>query len=798
MFTCTIWVNQILAQVVTTAPSALSYTWIEPSDEQVELYEKIEWKIDLPEEVSKAVDNWIRNDQNKLSLSPAINPFDPDQLDLHAMVIYEKNGQRIKQPVFGFFNRDFERETATIDPNRWKWKSIGDKFDFRIRWAADIVTEHRVIINLEVPAMGSWKLQEFVFTPSYSHPKNSFVKISDNKHFFATDDGQIFMPIGLNITEASFSCNCVEGVYAIDDCEKCYEWGSDDPCCGIKASKKERHGIPGTTIPEYTAATAAYIKLEKVLKTLREKGGNSFRTFLDPIVFEIEFEKMNNYYERQFQAWEFDRMLDVCDNLDLRIELNLQFHYSLCYHSYGYDRFDWDDKYNCMNCGEDFRTTGTHGWCYNHDCPEVQTPIDFFVNDCAVANYKKKIRYIIARWGYSKNIFLFDLLSEINNIGNGSIYETDVDTDGDGQKDDVLEHKIPSLYYQDPANRVIIANWHHEMGRYIREDLQHKRHTIAADYTGAPPMDTDLNGDGDCLDTEIGENCNPCQSKYFDYSWMSPYIDVIAFSNYTGGFNRWEKMVDHEYYKNSQSNGLMCGWNNPDTKDDDQGYYSPLGGYESIWKPVVHAENGLTSCLDGDYTGFYKDLFTDAIGGHASGGMSWDEWSESTHWNAFNMISGFLNKLVYSEVNPASGRWRPGHAYSLNRNEFKKTKFAETVFLTNPETGYTFGFVMNRSWNYYTTGKGSCLTEERKNDFQGANEPLSTLRAVDGTSDKIVLRDITRGKYEVTYYNADSHEKIKVIDIKSNGKKLTLESYPKLNDSESGNQPFCFYVIRKK
>lgn len=779
-------------------PGEFNMKWREPADQNVVIYEKMEWEFSLPEDVHKAIQNWISNDQHRTKYTPAINPFDPDQIDLKAIITYEKNGERIKQPVFGFFTRDFQRETSSDNPNDWHWNEAGSQVVFLMRWAADVATQYTVHVSLVVPGMREWTIPPFEFTAQSAPAQNSFIKISDNKHFFATDDGKIYMPIGLNITEASFSCNCKEGTGPVDDCTTCYEWGNADPCCGIHTSKKNRAGIPGTTLKEYTAAAAAYVKLEKVLKALKDAGGNSFRTFFDPIVFDIEFEKMNNYYDRQYQAWEFDQLLNVCHDLDLRMELNLQYHYSLCYHSYGADRFDWDDQYNCMKCGEDFKTTGTHGWCYNHECPEVDSPIDFLKNECALNHYKKKIRYIIARWGYSRNIFMIDLMSEINNIGNGSIYEVNIDTDGDGQKDDYIEHKYNSLYYEKPENRLVIAAWHHEMGRYIREDLQHHRHPIAADYTGMAPMDADFNGDGDCADAEIGEHCNPCQSKYFDYSWMSPYIDVIAFSNYSGGLNRWERMSDHEYYKNPQSNGLMCGWNNPDIKDDDGAYHSPLGAYESNWKPVVHAENGHTSCMDGDHSSFYKDLFTDAIGGHATGGMSWDEWSETTHWIAFGMISGFLYNHVYLETNPAQGKWRPGHAYSSNKTDFKKTKFAETVFQTNPETGYTFGVVMNRSWNFYTTGKGSCLREERKNEFRGIDAPLAEVHKVSAETDKIVLRDVMRGRYEVRYFDAKDHRVIKAMEVRSNGKKLVLDGYPELNGPESGNQPFCFYILTKK
>lgn len=784
----------------------LKFQWIEPVNQSPVPFEKIEWEISLPAAVVSAVHNWISNDKNGTHLSPALNPFDPDELNITVVIDYENSEKHITQPVFGFFYQDFDRITrdhnpenivGMDDPNKWHWKEKNTDGTFLIRWAAESVGLHHVNIRVEVPSIGSWQLDQFSFNAAPGDLKNSFISTSQNKHYFKTADGKLFMPIGLNMTEASFGCNCAEGVSPTEDCNTCYELGKLDPCCGINKNKKERFGISGTKLKDYSLATAAYVKLELMLKTLSKSGGNAFRTFFDPMTFDVEFEKMNNYYERQYQAWEFDQMLDVCHDLDLRVELNMQYHYSICYHSFGYDRFDWDNQYNCIDCGTDTPHTGTNGWCYRTGCDEMKSPIDFLTSSCAQLNYKKKLRYIIARWGYSRNIFLMELMSEMNNIGTGSIYELNVDTDGDGQKDDMREHQYDALYYTDPKNRVAVANWHNEMARYIKEDLHHTRHLIAADYTGQAPMDSDFNRDYDCIDVEIGENCNPCQSPSFDYSWQSDFIDVIAFSNYSGGLNRWEKMSDHEYYKNSQSNGLMCGWNNPDDADDNAGYNSALGSYESLWKPVIHAENGLTSCMDADYTGFIKDMLTDVFGGHATSGMSWDEWSSTKHWGQMNIIQQFLDKQVFPFANPGAGPWRPEHVYSINKTDHKKTQFAEAIYMNNVADHFLFGFVMNRSWNYYTQCVGSCQTADRKNDFRGAEEPLSRFTSIDWNSDRIFLKNASSGKYRIQYFDPLTGNMVAEVIKKSSRNKLGLENYPSLGDGKNNPQPYCFFIATK-
>jgi hypothetical protein len=787
------------------AVQTLQVITAEPLNRNPQLYEKVEWGIALPPQVDKAVKNWVSNNYSRTKFNPARNPFDPADIDVSGTIEYQKDGKMMIQRVFGFYYRDYMRITETNnpdsladmdDPDNWKWQEENTDLLFRIRWAPDAIGSFLLRVNLQVRGMGNFQSEPIPFQCTGGSLADSFISVTNNKHYLKTDDGRVFMPVGLNITEGSFGCNCQEGAHEDDACETCYEWGTNDPCCGVKLEKRRRSGIPGTRLMEYSLAPAAYVKLEQILGEIKKAGGNAFRTFLDPMAFEVEFERMNDYYDRQYQAWEMDQMLDRCHELDLRVELNLQYHYSIAYHSYGMDRFDWDDTYNCLDCGKDYATTGTKGWCYNAECPDVEDPVDFLTSECARKNYKKKLRYIISRWGYSSNIFVMELMSEMNNIGHGSVWEVNIDTDGDGQTDDMREIVFPSLYYADTKRtRPAVASWHKEMARYIKEDLGHKRHLIAADYTGTAPMTPDLNMDGDCTDIEIGENCNPCQSPYFDDSWMSSEIDIMAFSNYTGSLNRWEKMSVHEYSKNNQSEGLMCGWNDPSTMEDDGKWNSPLGSYESMWKPVIHAENGLTPCMADDYTGFVKDMLADVFGGHATSGMSWDEWSRTDHWHYMGQVNNFLQRQVLDSVDIGTGSWTPNHSYSERSGELKRTKFAESIYLLSPEKNRFFGCVMNRSWNYYSIGKGSCITEERRNEFRGVDAPLSKLTKVESDSDKLMLKGSRGGRYVVRYYDPTNGALVREIKKKGKRGKLELDEYPAMFDGSEGAQPFYYFTV---
>lgn len=462
----------------------LEAAWFEPINYFPQLYEKIEWGVKLPSEVEAAIDNWIVNDQNGNNLlQPALNPFDPEQIDVHAIVEYPSNGQWIVQPVFGFFYQEFDRITVynnpdqlpgMDDPDNWFWKDVPVEYRFRIRWAADVIAHHKVTIKVNVPGFGNWEMIPFEFDSYWANPRNSFVSVSENKHYLRTVDNYVFFPVGMNINEGAFGCNCE--LDNADDCEECYHWGFSDPCCGISENKRRNRSMPhiDLTEPELKARTlgaAAYVKLERILEYYaNEARANAFRTFIDPLYFDVEFEKLNNYYDRQYQAWEMDNMLDQCRDLNLRVQLNLQIHYAVTKHPFGEDQWDWDNTWNCSGCGIN---NEDEGWCYWRELG-LDEPIDFLTNADARNFYKKKLRYIIARWGYSKNIYLMELMSEMNNLGTEDLkIRNEDDTEW---IDDPNSNKKPYDMADIPtriAHRLAIADWHKTMSSYIKNDLHH-------------------------------------------------------------------------------------------------------------------------------------------------------------------------------------------------------------------------------------------------------------------------------------------------------------------------------------
>lgn len=82
----------------------------------------------------------------------------------------------------------------------------------------------------------------------------------------------------------------------------------------------------------------------------------------------------------------------------------------------------------------------------------VKTWADFFNQPAAMDKYKNKLRYVVARWGYSTRIAAWEFFNEIDN----GVYT---------RTDSIL---IPHQW---------VTHWHQEMGRYLK-DIDPYQHMV--------------------------------------------------------------------------------------------------------------------------------------------------------------------------------------------------------------------------------------------------------------------------------------------------------------------------------
>ncbi|MES2426386.1 MAG: DUF5060 domain-containing protein [Bacteroidota bacterium] len=155
---------------------------------------------------------------------------------------------------------------------------------------------------------------------------------------------------------------------------------------------------------------------ELLLPPLAKNGANFFRTWMCPWNLPLDYQKVNNL-KRYSNTTEYynpsgikrmEELLHLCDSLHLYMMLTLD-----------------------MNSGKQS---------------------EWFTGQASMDKYKNKLRYLVARWGYSTNIAAWEFFNEIDN----GVFN---------KSDSVL---IPHLY---------VTNWHDEMSRYLK-DIDPYKHLV--------------------------------------------------------------------------------------------------------------------------------------------------------------------------------------------------------------------------------------------------------------------------------------------------------------------------------
>lgn len=171
---------------------------------------------------------------------------------------------------------------------------------------------------------------------------------------------------------------------------------------------------------------------ERLLGNIAKNGANYFRTWMCPWNLPLETRKVNSTKrytdsDQYFHPGGIKRMeelLHLVDSLGLYLMLTLDMNSG-----------NWSQSpYNQANGGP------------------VKTYTEFFSQPAAMEKYKNKLRYVVARWGYSTRIGAWEFFNEIDN----GVYT---------RNDSIL---IPHQY---------VTHWHQEMSRYLK-DIDPYQHLV--------------------------------------------------------------------------------------------------------------------------------------------------------------------------------------------------------------------------------------------------------------------------------------------------------------------------------
>jgi hypothetical protein len=129
-------------------------------------------------------------------------------------------------------------------------------------------------------------------------------------------------------------------------------------------------------------------------KKLKDNGGNLTRIWMAPWSLGIEWDtELGNYGGRQKQAFMLDKILEMAGESGLYIMLTLVAHGEFSTKT----NPEWGkNPYGAINDGL------------------LDSPEEFFVNPAAKKAFKNRLRYIIARWGFSDRILAWELFNEVD------------------------------------------------------------------------------------------------------------------------------------------------------------------------------------------------------------------------------------------------------------------------------------------------------------------------------------------------------------------------------------------------
>jgi hypothetical protein len=128
---------------------------------------------------------------------------------------------------------------------------------------------------------------------------------------------------------------------------------------------------------------------------LASQGANFGRVWMASWAFGIEWNDtgLGNYTQRLDRAWQLDHVLEEAERRDIFVMLTLLNHgaFSTVFNS------EWaDNPYNAARGGP------------------LTSPSEFFTNAEARDRFEQRLRYIVARWGWSTHLLAWELWNEVD------------------------------------------------------------------------------------------------------------------------------------------------------------------------------------------------------------------------------------------------------------------------------------------------------------------------------------------------------------------------------------------------
>ncbi|MGN6396878.1 MAG: DUF5060 domain-containing protein [Mucilaginibacter sp.] len=222
-----------------------------------------------------------------------------------------------------------------------------------------------------------------------------------------------------------------------------------------------------------------------LLPTLAKNGANFFRTWMCYWNIPLEWQKVSSTkrYSNTTEYFNPGAIQRMDELVKLTDSLHLYFMLTMDWHGHLMENGGWKNSpYNVANGGP------------------AKTPAEFFTLRSARDRYKNKLRYVVARWGYSTSIAAFEFFNEVDNAAFNSA-------------DSIL---IP---------HAAITQWHDEMSRYLK-DIDPYHHLVTTSVSHRDIMGMNSIAYIDFNQKHIYKHTEKIPAIYPDYiqTFGKPYV----------------------------------------------------------------------------------------------------------------------------------------------------------------------------------------------------------------------------------------------------------------------------------
>lgn len=275
--------------------------------------------------------------------------------------------------VPGFYYQPYER--SRTDEGHERLTPVGDAC-WKVRFAPKETGEYTYWVTV-TDAEGVLASRPSTFSATAPLHPEGYVRVSrSDPRYFEFENGDWFWPIGINMRDGGDDASNQAGTYDFD----------------------------------------------RYFKRFHEEGLNFVRTWMCAWWGGIEWG--DEYHSRfgdvgwynLYNAWRLDYCVDLASQYDLFLEITFNSHGQV-----RRDKFDQEWLYSPWNV----RNGGS-----------VASPSMFFTDERVKRAFRNRYRYIVARWGYSRNVMSWDLWNEV----------------------DLVENYDPET----------VSGWHQEMAGYLK------------------------------------------------------------------------------------------------------------------------------------------------------------------------------------------------------------------------------------------------------------------------------------------------------------------------------------------